>query len=332
MPVEGRYVRREAEAKDEVLRLVEGSPLTVIQTLKELNLAPSTYYRWKRKHSEGGMMGLKDRPSVARRVWNRLGEEERGRVVEYALEHPSLSPREVATRLMDREGQFVSESTVYRILRGAGLVKPPEAKGFPADKEYHTKPNGPNKLWHTDASYFFVMGWGYYYLISVLDDFSRFIVGWRVQPSMASTRIMEVIQDAIEFCGIATVPVEPGPALLTDNGPGFLSKALEDFLKIRAMKHIVASPYHPQTNGKLERYHRTAKAKVNVFVYDSPEALIQAMDEFVTYYNYQRYHEALGNVTPADVYHGRRETIHARRQEVKHRTLMARKAANLSSS
>ncbi len=235
-------------------------------------------------------------------------------------------------RLIDQEGWFVSESTVYRTLREAGLVKPPDVKGFPASREYHTKSKGPNELWHTDASYFFVVGWGYYYLIGILDDFSRMILGWRMQPSMASSRVMEVIQDAIEFCGISTVPVEPGPTLLTDNGPGFLSRALEEFLKIRAMKHIVASPYHPQTNGKLERYHRTAKTTVNLFVYASPEALSQAMDDFVTYYNYQRYHEALGNVTPADVYYGRRDAILARREEVKQRTLDARKIANLTSS
>jgi len=100
---------------------------------------------------------------------------------------------------------------------------------------------------------------------------------------MASTHIMEVIQDAIEFSGIPTVPVEPGPPLLTDNGPGFLSRALEEFLKTRAMKHIVVSPHHPQTNGKFERYYRTAKAMVNLFVYDSPESLIQAIREFVAY-------------------------------------------------
>jgi transposase InsO family protein len=325
-------VRREAEIKLEILQLVERSPLSVRQTLRELEVAPSTYYRWKRGYVEKGMAGLEDLPPVARKVWNKLGDEERDGIVEYALEHPSLSAREVAIRLIDEEGWFVSESTVYRTLKEAGLIKPPATKGFPAGKEYHAKRKTPNELWHTDASYFFVIGWGYYYLISILDDFSRFILGWRIQSSMASTHIMEVIQDAIEFSGIPTVPVEPGPALLTDNGPGFLSRALEEFLKIRAMKHIVASPYHPQTNGKLERYHRTAKAKVNVFVYDSPGALTEAMDEFVSYYNYRRYHEALGNVTPADVYYGRRETIHARRQEVKHKTLTARKAANLSSS
>jgi putative transposase len=325
-------MRREAEIKVEILWLVERSPLSVRGTLRELEIAPSTYYRWRRRYAERGIVGLEDLPSVARRVWNRLGDEERDGIVEYALEHPALSPREVAIRLIDQEGWFVSESTVYRTLREAGLVKPPEVKGFPASKEYHTKSKGPNELWHTDASYFFVVGWGYYYLISILDDFSRMILGWRMQPSMASSRVMEVIQDAIEFCGIPTVPVEPGPSLLTDNGPGFLSRALEEFLKIRAMKHIVASPYHPQTNGKLERYHRTAKTTVNLFVYASPEALSQAMDDFVTYYNYQRYHEALGNVTPADVYYGRRDAILARREEVKQRTLDARKIANLTSS
>jgi len=113
----------------------------------------------------------------------------------------------------------------------------------------------------------------------------------------------------VEFTGLLTVPVEPGPALLTDNGPRFLSRAIEEFLKMRAMKHIVASPYHPQTNGKLERYHRTAKATINLFVYQSPEAL--------------------GNVTPADVYYGRRESILARREEVKRTGLESRRAANL---
>jgi putative transposase len=95
------------------------------------------------------------------------------------------------------------------------------------------------------------------------------------------------------------------------------------------MKHIRASPYHPQTNGKLERYHRTAKAKVNLFIYYSLEELSTAMASFVDYYNYQRYHEALGNVTPADVYFGRRETILARREEVKQQSLSQRRLVNL---
>ena len=325
-------MRRKAGVKADALQLVERSPLPVRQTLKELKLSPASYYRWQRRYAEKGLEGLRDLLPKARRVWNRLRDDERGFIVAYALEHPSLSPREVAARLVDLEGRFVSESTVYRVLREAGLVRPPEVQGFPAEKEYKVKATGPNQLWHTDASYFFVVGWGYYYLITVLDDYSRMVLAWRVQPSMASACIIEVVQDAVEFTGLLTVPVEPGPALLTDNGPGFLSRALEEFLKVRAMKHIVASPYHPQTNGKLERYHRTAKANINLFVYQSSEALEQAMGEFVRHYNYERYHEALGNVTPADVYFGRRESILARREEVKRRSLESRRAANLGAT
>lgn len=326
------YMRKEARVKAEVLQLVERSPLPVRHTLRELKVSSATYYRWRRRHAEMGLEGLKDIPPVARRVWNRLREEERGFIVGYALEHPSLSPREVATQLVDLEERFVSESTVYRVLREVGLVKAPEARGFPAEKEYRVKTSEPNQLWHTDASYFFVVGWGYYYLITVLDDYSRIVLAWRVQPSMGSFHIIEVAQDAVEFTGLPTVPVEPGPAFLTDNGPGFLSRALDEFLKVRAMKHIVASPYHPQTNGKLERYHRTAKARVNLFVYRSPEALNEAMAEFVHHYNYERYHEALGNVTPADVYYGRREAILTHREEVRQRSLESRKAANLGTT
>ncbi len=273
-----------------------------------------------------------DRSPEPRRVWNRLATEQRRYVVRYALEHPPLSPREVAITLVDEQVMYVSESAVYRILKEAGLIKPPETKGFPAGKEFHTKTTGPNELWQTDASYFFVVGWGYYYLISVLDDYSRMILGWRVQSSMSSTDIIEVVQDAVEFTGQPTAPVGPGPALLSDNGPGFLSRALGEFLRARIMKHIFASPFHPQTNGKLERYHRTAKASVNVFVHHSPDELVAAMDSFVSHYNYERYHEALGNVTPADMYHGKRDAILATRQQVKRKSLADRRTANLSTA
>ena len=164
------YVRREAQLKAEVLQIVERSPLPVRQTLQELQIAPSTYYRWKSRYRDKGFNGLVDRPPEPRRVWNRLATKQRWYVVRYALEHPSLSPREVATTLVDEQVMYVSESTVYRILKEAGLIKPPETKGFPAGKEFHTKTARPNELWQTDASYFFVVGWGYYYLISVLDD------------------------------------------------------------------------------------------------------------------------------------------------------------------
>jgi putative transposase len=147
------------------------------------------------------LAGLEDLPPVPRQVWNKLREEERQYVVHYALEHSALNSREIATRLVDTASWFISEARVYRILKEAGLIKPPETRGFSAGKEYQVKTQKPNELWHTDASYFFVMGWGYYYLISVLDDYSRMILAWKIQPRMSSPDIIEVVQEAIEFTG-----------------------------------------------------------------------------------------------------------------------------------
>jgi putative transposase len=137
------YVRREARIKAEVLQLVEHSPLPVRQTLKELQIAPSTYYRWQRRYAEQGLAGLEDRPPVPRKVWNKLKEEERQHVVHYALEHPSLSSREIATRLVDMEGRFISEATVYRILKEAGLIKPPKPRAFRRARSTRSRPKSP---------------------------------------------------------------------------------------------------------------------------------------------------------------------------------------------
>ena len=120
----------------------------------ELQIAPSTYYRWQRRYAHQGLAGLEDLPPVPQQVWHKLRENERQQVVGYALEHPSLSSREIATRLVDTERRFISEATVYRILKEAGLIKPPETKGFPAGKEYQVKTQKPEVFLTGYANHF----------------------------------------------------------------------------------------------------------------------------------------------------------------------------------
>ena len=153
-------------------------------------------------------------------------------------------------------------------------------------------------MWATDGAYFKVVGWGYYYLVTVL------------------------VQEAVERTGMTEVPLHDRTALLSDNGP--LSRVFAGYLRLMGIRHIVAAPYHPQTNGKIERYHRTLKSQVKLLVYEMPSALAQAVAAFVDYYNQRRYHEAIGNVTPADVYFGRRDAILTQRTEVKQRTRQLR--------
>ncbi len=170
-----------------------------------------------------------------------------------------------------------------------------------------------------------MVGWGYYYLVTVLDDYSRFILAWRLQPDMTAGSLIEVVQEAVEETGMTEVPLRDRTSLLSDNGPGYLSRTFGRYLWLLGINHIVASPYHPQTNGKLERYHRTLKEQVKLVVHETPSVLEKAVAAFVDYYNHRRYHEGIGNVTPADVYYGRRDEILQRRKEVSRRTLQQRR-------
>ncbi len=146
---------------------------------------------------------------------------------------------------------------------------------------------------------------------------------------MTAQSISEVVEQAIESTGQHDVPVADRARLLTDRGSGYLARTFEDYLRMLSIQHILCSPHHPQTNGKLERFHQTLKARVNLLVYTSPESLRAAMAEFIEFYNHRRYHEGISNVTPADMYYGRREDILRRREEKKQRTVLRRIEYNL---
>ena len=310
--------------KAAILTMVETMLRRKRQALSELGIARSTYYRWRQGQRYDGLAphsGDRGRP------WNRITPEEEGRILASARDFPELSSRQLAAWITDNAGFAVSESTVYRILRREGLVKRPEVQ-LVAGKEYHTKTTRPHQMWATDVSYFRVVGWGYYYLVTVMDDYSRFILAWKLQRDMSADSLIEVIQEAIDATGMTEVPVEDRTKLLSDNGAGYVSRAFRDYLHLVGIRHILAALFHPQTNGKLERYHQTIKREVNQVLYEFPGQLERAITDFVEYYNFRRYHKALGNVTPADVLYGMREQILQRRKEVKTQTIKHRRDYN----
>ena len=294
------------------------------QALVGMGIPRSTYYRWRQEQRGDG---LESHSGNRGRSWNRIIPEEEGGILAAAREFPELSSRQLATWVTDNAGFAVSESTVYRILRKEGLVKRLEVQ-LVAGKEYHAKTTRPHQMWATDASYFRVVGWGYYYLVTVMDDYSRFILAWKLQRDMSANSLIEVIQEAVDATEMTEVPVEDRTRLLSDNGAGYVCRAFRDYLHLVGIRHILAAPYHPQTNGKLERYHQSIKREVNQVPYEFPSQLERAIANFVEYYNFHRYHKALGNVTPADVLHGRREEILQRRKEVQIQTINRRRDYN----
>jgi putative transposase len=314
-----------AVEKREILALVAESGLPRRRALVQLGMPKSTYYRWLKRQTEGR---LQDKKGGSPLPWNKLRPEEKVAILNQARASPELSARQLALNLVDMKGWYVSESTVFRILKQEGLIKPAEVVGFKAGKEYHRKTKRPNELWATDCAHLKVFDWGWYYLVTVMDDYSRFILAWELKSDMAAYSLIDVVQKAVDFTGMTDVPVEDRTVLLSDNGSGYLSRQFGEYLRLVGVRHIVASPYHPQTNGKIERYHRSLKGEINQLPYDMPSELERAIAAFIEYYNYRRYHEGLGDVTPYDVYTGRHVEIIQRRKEAKNRTLQERRYYN----
>ena len=287
--------------KAEALDKVASSGLPKRRALGELGVPKSAYYRWLRRKEQ---QGLEDDMGGGNPPWNKLASKEVDSVLSRAREMPELSPRQLAAWITDHMGFSVSESTVYRILRREGLVKRPEMQ-LAAGKEYHRKTTGPHQMWATDASCFRVVGWGYYYMVTVMDDYSRFILAHRLQRDMTSDSFIEVVQEAVDRTGMDQIPIEDRTRLLSDNGPGYVSRAFRDCLGVVGIKHILATPFHPQTNGKLERCHQTLKRDVNQLPHEMPSDLEAAVVAFVSYLHYRRCHKVLKNVTPSDVLKGR---------------------------
>jgi len=321
-----RYTQAE---KMEAIRLVEESALSIRWTLQELGINRSTFYAWYRRYAEDGYDGLTDRPPRHRKFWNRIPPPVKDQVVEIALEKTELSPRELAWHITDTYGYYISESSVYRILKAYDLITSPAYIVISAADRFKQPTRSVHELWQTDFSYFRIVGWGWYYLSTVMDDYSRYILAWKLSASMAATDVMDTLDMARERSGIDQVRVLHKPRLLSDNGPCYLSRDLKAYLAEHGMAHTRGARYHPQTQGKIERYHRSIKNVVNLQHYYLPGELEREIERYVEYYNNHRYHESLDNLTPADVYSGRKREQLTMRQRIKRETMKLRRSYNL---
>jgi transposase InsO family protein len=318
-------MRYPTSEKLEIIRTVEGAHLPTRQTLKMLSIPSSTYYDWYARWSDGGIDRLADRSPRPGSVWNRISDTVRDDIVDFALEHEDLTPRELAVKYTDEKRYFVSESSVYRILSAADLITAPAHVVMRAADEFRDKTTQPNELWQTDFTYLKVIGWGWFYLSTILDDYSRFIIAWKLCTMMKATDVTDTLDLALQASGCDNATVVHKPRLLSDNGSSYVAADLADYLASKGMDHVRGAPHHPQTQGKIERWHQTMKNRVLMENYFLPGDLERQIGAFVTHYNNHRYHESLDNPTPADVYHGRGAKILKMREEIKKQTIRKRR-------
>jgi transposase InsO family protein len=286
-----------------------------------MGVPDGTFYKWKKRYGKAN----EHNGWIPRDHW--LDEWEKQAIIQYHFDHPLEGYRRLTYMMLDADVVAVSASTVYRVLKKAGLMSRFNGKPSRKGKGFH-QPSGPHRHWHVDISYVNIAG-TFYYLISVLDGYSRYIVHWEIREKSTELDVETVIQRAREK--------HPGetPRIITDNGPQFVAKEFKQFIRICGMTHVRTSAYYPQSNGKLERYHRTIKA--NCIRPGTPLTLEDAqriVAKFVDDYNHRRLHSALGYIAPFDKLMGREQEIFAERdrklEEARQRRRQKRREASPS--
>ncbi len=310
--------------KESLLELIEETGWTVDRSCEVLELAASRYYRWRGKYPD-----LEDRKPIPRMVLHRLLTEEEEKVVGYALLHPELRHRQLAYSLEREEGDFISPSSCYRVLKRRGLVCAWEP-GFITKKEYDFQTIRPHQMWQIDICYIPV-GDHFRYLILILDDYSRYVVYYELGWSMSQEDVKRVVDYALLEAGL----IEEGkkPQLLSDNGPQLVAVSFRQYLKQLGINHLRTAYRHPEGKGKIERVFRTIKyEEVFPAEYQNSQEAEEGISRFIQYYNHQRLHQALDYVTPYERYTGKDLKILTLRKERIERAAEKRKSINQSRS
>ena len=290
----------EPDVRDELVDYVRyWSDRTQIKADKMVNwigITHSKYYDWRCRYGKVN----EHNAWIPRDFW--LANWEKQEIIAYYRDHPLEGYRRLTYMMIDDDIVAVSPSSVYRVLKNAGLMQRWNRKASKKGTGF-LQPLKPHEHWHIDISYINVCG-TFYYMCSVLDGFSRYIVHWEIREAMTEADIEIILQRAREKFPDAK------PRIISDNGPQFISKDFKEFIRISGMTHVKTSPYYPQSNGKLERYHKTIKSTcIRTQTPLSLEDAQRVVADFVDHYNDQRLHSAIGYVTPKDKLQGRAETI-----------------------
>jgi putative transposase len=241
---------------------------------------------------------------VPRDHW--LTQDEIMRICNFARANPTEGYRRMTFMMLDADVVACSPSSVYRVLKKAGLLAG-QTPNVTKKGAGYVQPLKPHQEWHVDVSYLNIAG-TFYFLCSILDGYSRFIVHWDIRSNMENADVQAIILKAREkFPGVM-------PRIISDNGPQFIAKDFKEFIRIMGMTHVRTSPYYPQSNGKLERFHKTIKGEcIRVLVPLSLDDARRIVSDYVVHYNESRLHSAIGYVTPKDMLEGRDKEIHAER-------------------
>ena len=315
---------------DFIRELSDRTELTQDRIVSWVGIARGKFFDWRKRYGKANEHnGL-----VPRDHW--LTDDEEQRIIAYFEKHPLDGYRRLAFMMIDEDVAYASPSTVYRVLSRAGLLSRWNSKPSKRGTGFE-QPLSPHQHWHIDISYLNIAS-TFFYLCTVLDGASRAVVHWELRESMKEADIEVILEAARErICreGNQSAMACIKPRIISDNGPQFIARDFKDYIRLTGMTHVRTAPYYPQSNGKIERFHKTIKSDaIRPAAPQTREEGERVISEYIAYYNGTRLHSAIGYVTPNDVLQDRQKDIWRARDEklVRAREERAKKRADIAAA
>jgi len=289
--------------------------IAVSKLVNWIGISTSKFYNWQNRYNKINRHNSYTPKSFYLEEW------EKSAIEQFYLNHQDEGYRRIAYMMLDKGIVAVSPSSVYRLLKKKGYLNRWMKKTSSKNKGFN-QPERPHKQWHIDISYINIKG-TFYYLCTIIDGYSRYIVHWEIKERMREIDVEIMLQRALEKFK------EEKPQIISDNGPQFISREFKEFIRIKGMTHIRTSPHYPQSNGKIERWHKTLKnecirEKCPLSLEDAREVI----ERYVNYYNTERLHSSIGYIAPIDKLYGREGEIFATRRQKLYNARKRRKENN----
>lgn len=322
-------MRYSSQEKLRIINLVRESEEPVRVVLKRLGIGHSTYYKWYSRYRRSGPVGLENIKPTPRRFWNSLSKTERKQAIQIAFTNPEKAPKDIAKEFSEIYGSFISESSVYRILNSFDKFENKKIELIRGRNRFAESADDINTIWKTEFVYIRLLGWGFYYLLFIIDDYSKYVIQWKLYTTLTEKDPEQLVMTALWKTGLKGIRLKHRARLLTGNYSKLFIDRLKEFLYDYDLKNLRGTSSNAHVIHRINGTIQTKKNVINLNNYYLPGDIEEQVGLFIDYYNNEWTLKSFGNMTPAGIYHKQENIIRRQREKIKEKTLLMRKLRNL---
>ncbi|MBN2601216.1 MAG: helix-turn-helix domain-containing protein [Candidatus Marinimicrobia bacterium] len=318
-----------SQEKLRIINLVRESNQPVRIVLKQIGLNSSTYYKWYSRYRNSGPAGLENIKTTPKRFWNSLSKAERKQAIQIAFTNPEKAPKDVAREFSQIYGSYISESSVYRILNSFDKFENKKVTLIKGRSRFSETARKTDDIWKTEFVYIRMVGWGFYYLMFIIDDYSKFVIDWKLYTDLTEKDPEQLVIQALWKTGHKAIRLKHRARLLTGNYSKLFIDRLKDYLYDYDLKNLRGNSSKVRVIQKFDGTIQTKKNVINLNNYYLPGDIEEQLKRFIDYYNNECTLKTFSNMTPASVYYKKEGVVQQQREQIKEKTLLMRKIRNL---